>query len=72
LEGVVVQEIVPGSPAAKAGLRVFGEPVVVGFLLGDLIVAVNGKRVQSLDAMTYVFEQEGVGAAGLVRHGCGA
>jgi S1-C subfamily serine protease len=62
LEGVVVQEVVPGSPAAKAGLEGLRRARGGGFLLGDLIVAVNGKRVQSLDAMTYVFEQEGVGA----------
>jgi S1-C subfamily serine protease len=62
LEGVVVQEVVPGSPAAKAGLEGLRRARGGGFLLGDLIVAVNGKRVQSLDAMTHVFEQEGVGA----------
>ena len=61
LEGVVVQEVVPGSPAAKAGLEGLRRARGGGFLLGDLIVAINGRRVQSLDAMTHVFEQEGVG-----------
>ena len=62
LEGVVVQEVVLGSPAAKAGLEGLRRARGGGFLLGDLIVAVNGKRVESLDAMMHVFEQEGVGA----------
>jgi S1-C subfamily serine protease len=62
LEGVVVQEVAPGSPAARAGLEGLRRARGRGFYLGDRIVAVNGKRVQPLDDMTHLFEQHGVGA----------
>jgi len=62
LDGVVVQEVVPASPAARAGLEGLRRARGGGFFLGDLIVAVNGKRVQSMDEMTHIFEQQGVGA----------
>jgi S1-C subfamily serine protease len=62
LDGVVVQEVVPGSPAAKVGLEGLRRAHGGGFFLGDLIVAVNGKPVQSMDEMTHIFEQQGVGA----------
>lgn len=62
LEGVVLQEVVPGSPAARAGLEGLQRARGGAVFLGDAIVAVNGKRVQSLDDMTHVFEQQGVGA----------
>ena len=51
--GALVQKVVPGSPAAKAGVRggnreisVAGSSIAVG---GDLIVKVNGKDVRSSD-----------------------
>jgi S1-C subfamily serine protease len=62
LDGVVVQEVVPGSPAARVGLEGLRRAHGGGFFLGDLIVAVNGKPVQSVDEMTHIFEQQGVGA----------
>jgi S1-C subfamily serine protease len=62
LEGVVVQEVVPGGPAARAGLEGLRRARGGGFFLGDLIVAVNGKRVPSMDAMVHIFEQHEIGA----------
>jgi S1-C subfamily serine protease len=54
-EGVLVEGVVAGSPAAKAGLKggttdvvVAGESHVVG---GDVIVAVGGRRVGSTDEL---------------------
>ena len=62
LEGVVVQDVIPGSPAARSGLEGLRRGRGGGALVGDQIVAINGKRVQTFDDLLYVFEQEGVGA----------
>jgi S1-C subfamily serine protease len=61
VEGVVVYEVAPGSPADKAGL----EGVRVGprrsVVLGDVIVAVDGKAVRSQDDLADAFEAAGPG-----------
>jgi S1-C subfamily serine protease len=61
LEGVVVQEVTPGTPAARAGLEGLRRARAGGFYIGDRIVAVNGKPVQSQDDLTHIFEQQGLG-----------
>jgi S1-C subfamily serine protease len=61
LEGVVVQEVTPGTPAARAGLEGLRRARAGGFYVGDRIGAVNGKPVQSQDDLTHVFEQQGLG-----------
>lgn len=48
--GVLIQEVVPGSPGAKAGLKGGTEPIALGngdYLVtgGDVIVSLNGQRV---------------------------
>ena len=58
VEGVVVVRTVPGSPAERAGLR--GVDLNSG-VLGDVIVAANGKPVRRLADLTEQFEQVGVG-----------
>lgn len=62
IDGVVISEVEPGLPAARAGL----EPVRVdnrGRIRGDIIVAVNGKRVRSPAELGDAFEEAGgVGA----------
>ena len=52
-QGVLVESVVSGGPADKAGLRggtqqriVDGQPMGVG---GDIIVAVDGNQVQNFD-----------------------
>ncbi|WP_157782376.1 S1C family serine protease [Sulfobacillus thermosulfidooxidans] len=57
--GLLVVRVIPGSPAAKAGIRA-----------GDFIVSVNGIRVHQLQDMIPVIQRAGVGTiirVGLLR-----
>lgn len=57
-EGIVVTEVVPGMPADRAGI----EPVKItrrGEVSGDVIVAVDDKRVRSLPELQDAFEEAG-------------
>ena len=58
VEGVVVVQTAPGSPAARAGLQ--GVNLQAGSV-GDVIVEVNGKPVRRLSDLTEVIEEVGVG-----------
>lgn len=66
LEGAIVAEVVAGGPAAALGLspmqRQYG-----GILLGDMIVAVNGKRVKENEDLLCAVEEAEQDAAGLAR-----
>lgn len=58
LDGIVITEVQPGKPAAKAGL----EPVRVnarGAIVGDIIIGVDGKRVRILTELMDAFEDAG-------------
>lgn len=57
-EGVIVVRTAPGSPAERAGIR--GVDFATGNL-GDVITAVDGKRVHRLSDLTDQIEQVGVG-----------
>jgi S1-C subfamily serine protease len=54
-KGVLLASVKPGSPAAKAGLEGGSTPVVVAGesyqLGGDMVVAIDGKPVASVDAL---------------------
>jgi 2-alkenal reductase len=58
VQGVIIVRTVPGSPAARAGLR--GIDAARG-QLGDVIVAVDGKPVRQLSDLTQELEQVGIG-----------
>lgn len=58
VEGVVVIQVAPGSPADRSGIR--GLDATTG-ALGDVIVEINGKSVRMLSDLTDAIEQVGVG-----------
>ena len=58
IEGVVVVDTVPGSPAEQAGLQ--GINTSSG-QIGDVVVAANGKPIRRLTDLNDELEQVGVG-----------
>lgn len=58
IEGVIVVRTAPGSPAAQAGLQ--GVNTANG-MVGDVIVAANGKPVRRLADLSDQVDQTGVG-----------
>jgi len=60
LEGVMILRVLPGSTAAKAGLRGTTQ-VREGLVLGDIILKVNGKSIQDYDGLRDALEQYDVG-----------
>jgi serine protease Do len=64
-KGVVIAEVVPGSPADKAGLKggnrviyVDGTQIIVG---GDIITKIDGKSVESMEALRSEIQKRKVG-----------
>ena len=62
-EGVAIAEVQPDGPAAKAGLTGAQLTRSRRVVLGDRIVAVDGKPVRSEDDLRDMFEAAGVGAS---------
>ena len=58
VDGVIVGEIVPGSPAEQAGLR--GASAAKG-ISGDVIVRANGQPIRSIYDLTAQLEHVGIG-----------
>ena len=58
LTGVVTARVNPGSPAAQAGLKPFDQQTGN---VGDVIVAVNGRPVQSLPTFASELDRVGIG-----------
>ncbi len=75
--GVLIEEVVSGSPAARAGLKVGTQTVTIDgaqYLVGgDIIVSINGTKVVDNDALaTYLAEYTIPGQTavlGIVRNG---
>ena len=65
LEGVLVLKVVSGSSAEQAGLRGTSQ-VGDGLVLGDIILAVNGRKVTDYDSLRDEIERYEVGASVLL------
>ncbi|HKY31755.1 MAG TPA: trypsin-like peptidase domain-containing protein [Candidatus Polarisedimenticolia bacterium] len=62
LEGIIIGEVSPGGPAARAGLEGVRQSRSGRWAIGDRIVAVDGRKVGSADDLLHLFESAGVGA----------
>ncbi|MEO9190673.1 MAG: trypsin-like peptidase domain-containing protein [Acetobacteraceae bacterium] len=58
LEGVVVSDVVPGTPAARSGLQ--GMDPATG-TIGDIITAVNGQAVSTVAQLSRQLDGVGIG-----------
>jgi 2-alkenal reductase len=63
IDGVAIAEVLPDGPAARAGLQGAQVTRTRRVVLGDRIVAVDGKPVKSEDDLRDAFEAVGVGNA---------
>ena len=61
VDGVAIAEVLPDSPAARAGLQGAQSTRARRVVLGDRIVAIDGKPVKSEDDLRDAFEGAGVG-----------
>jgi len=62
LEGALVLDVLPGAPAALAGIRPTRRDEQGRIELGDVIVAVDGKDVKSAEDLVAEIETKAVGA----------
>jgi len=61
IKGVVIGKVVRGSAAERAGLRGARETVTGRVELGDIIVGVDGKPIETIEDMLDLLEQRKVG-----------
>jgi S1-C subfamily serine protease len=61
IDGVVIMKVVPGGPAAKAGLRGLRRDATGHIHLGDVIVAIDGQEVHSTNEMYAVLGKHQIG-----------
>ncbi len=61
IDGVAIAEVTPDGPAARVGLKGLDVTRTRRLILGDRIVAVDGKPVRSEDDLRDAFEAAGVG-----------
>jgi S1-C subfamily serine protease len=60
-KGVAVIGVLPDSPAYEAGIRPFMRASDGGLVVGDVIVALNGKPISSFDELLNALEQHQAG-----------
>ncbi|MGY0575949.1 S1C family serine protease [Bradyrhizobium sp. RDM12] len=57
IDGIIVLRTLPGSPAAQAGIEGVSDDRVIR----DVITEVNGKPIHSMEELTSILEDEGIG-----------
>ena len=61
IKGVVIQQVIQGSAAARAGLRGLSETYFGKIKLGDVIVGINKLRVENFDELSTELEKYRIG-----------
>jgi S1-C subfamily serine protease len=61
VSGVVVREVDPGLPAAKAGVRGMGRDASGRLTIGDIIIGVDGQPVRDYDDLYNLMDRHKVG-----------
>jgi S1-C subfamily serine protease len=61
LSGVLVLDVAPDGPAAKAGIRPIRRTLDGRIKLGDLILAINGQTVESASDLFNIQEKYKIG-----------
>jgi len=61
LPGVLIVEVVPGKAAAKAGIRPTRRDFTGQLILGDVIIAMDGKQIDSVNDLYLVLERYQIG-----------
>ena len=61
LPGVLIVDVAPEGAAAKAGIRPTRRDFSGQVILGDVIVALDGKQIESVNDLYLVLEQYGIG-----------
>ncbi len=61
IKGVIILNVSPGSAADKAGLKGISRNQRGEFIIGDIIVAIKGMKVENYDELAYALEQCKIG-----------
>ena len=61
IEGVLILQVSPGTPAAQAGLRSTRRTRDGDIILGDIIVAIDGQQVKTSNDLLAILDQHQVG-----------
>lgn len=58
VDGLMVREVAPGSPAEQAGLRGARRDQYGRLILGDIVVSIDGENTRNYDDMYNVFDEK--------------
>jgi S1-C subfamily serine protease len=59
--GLIIRNVVPGSTAANGGLRGLSQDATGGTSLGDVITAIDGEKMDDLDALYRYLDKKQIG-----------